>query len=381
MAVKEKVNVLAVDDNQANLLALEKILKNPDLNLVKSISGNEALACLLENEFACIILDVTMPEMDGFELAQIIRNDERTKYIPIIFASGNQRTEADIFKGYETGAVDYLLKPLDATIVRSKVNVFAELYRHELALKRAKTLLAEYAKDLQRSNEELDQFAHIAAHDLQAPIRAIAGYAEMLTEDCMEQLGDTGKEWLQRITERTARMHSLIQDLLVYSKAGRKQPSVSFDVSKTVVEVTQDLSQHIKESGAKIILGNLPTLVASPLELRQLMQNLIGNAIKYQKKDTPPEVHVSAEKADGNWRFKISDNGIGIQTEHMNKLFVIFSRLHTSNEYQGTGIGLAICKKIVARHHGKIWVESEPGKGSAFYFTLPADELPDSGQI
>src|SRR6185437_15928290 len=282
-------------------------------------SGNEALAYLLEDEFACIVLDVKMPEMDGFELAKIIRSDERTKYIPIIFASGHQQTQSDIFKGYETGAVDYLMKPLDPTIVRGKVNVFAELCRKERARARAEAALAKQAKELQRSNAELDQYASVAAHDLQAPLRRIANYAGIFTDQYRGKLDPEAERWLTTMGENIHRMQALISDLLTYSKVGRKQETEKLDLSKLIKEVLEDLSAHIEESGAKISCGDLPTLTANKLDLRQLMQNLIGNAIKYRRKGVAPEVRIASERKGSEWTFSISDNGLGISPEDQKK--------------------------------------------------------------
>lgn len=371
MSATERVNVLLVDDQPVNLLALETILKNEGLNIVKAMSGNEALGHLLETEFSCIILDVKMPDMDGFELARIIRADDRTKYIPLIFASGHQQTQLDVFKGYETGAVDYLLKPIDATVVRSKVNVFAELSRKELARRKAEAELAKYAEELKRSNSELDQYASVAAHDLQAPLRRIMSCVGIFNEEYGDKLGPDAKKWLEMMNENSKRMQTLISDLLAYSKVGKSQTAMPLDVGKTITEVLEDLAHFIEESGAKISYRDLPVVHVGALDLRQLLQNLIGNAIKYRKKDSEPEVRISAEKRDAMWLFQVADNGIGIDPTQQSKLFAIFSRLHNGPEYPGTGIGLAICKKVVERYGGKIWIESEVGKGSTFQFTLP----------
>ena len=371
MNQREIVNILLVDDKPANLLALETILRGLDLNVVKATSGNAALANLLELEFACIVLDVKMPEMDGFELARIIRDDERTKYVPIIFASGHQQAQTDVFKGYETGAVDYLLKPLDPTIVRSKINIFAELYRKDLGRKRAEAALTEYAEELRRSNAELDQYASIAAHDLQAPLRRINSCAELLSEKYKGEIDGEADKWLKMMCENSTRMQALIRDLLDYAKVGKKQKTVSMDLSSVVDGVLKDLSQVVDDSGAKVVHENLPTVVASLLDMQQLMQNLIGNAIKYRKKGTPPDIHLSAEKKNSMWLCKIRDNGIGIEPIYQEKLFILFSRLHSGSDYPGTGIGLAICKKIVEKYGGKIWLESFLGEGATFCFTLP----------
>jgi two-component system, sensor histidine kinase and response regulator len=367
----ELVNILIVDDHQSNLLAIEKALGGLGLKIVKAMSGNEALAHFLDTDFACVILDVRMPEMDGFELARIIRTDERTKYIPIIFASAHERAQEDMFKGYETGAVDYLLKPLEATVVRSKIHVFAELYRKEQARKRAEMVLEEYAQELARSNAELDQYASVVAHDLQAPLRRIIGGAENLGAQNRAMLGPESERWIVMMVENAKRMQSLIRDLLTYSQVGRGQVPSKLDLKNVISEVLQDLSVAIEESEAVVIFADMPVVAACPLDLRQLMQNLIGNAVKYRRKEVKPEIHISAEKQGTRWSIRVSDNGIGFDPKYKDKLFVLFSRLHSISDIPGTGIGLAICKKIVERYGGHIEVDSEPGKGSTFQFSLP----------
>lgn len=366
----EVVNILIVDDQPANLLALETILKCPELRIVKATSGNEALAQLLEMDFACIVLDVNMPEMDGFELGNIIRLDSRTKHVPIIFASGQQQAQKDIFKGYETGAVDYLLKPLNATIVRSKIQVFAELYRGGLAL-------TKKAEELRRSNAELDQYAAIAAHDLSAPLRRVNSCAQILEKEFQGKWGFEADQLLKTMTANTDRMRVLIDDLLAYAKVGRKPVNERLELKKIVQEALADLSLVIEETGAMVLCDDLPVITASPVEMRQLMHNLLGNALKYRRKGVPPEIRVTAVKQGSRWVIKVIDNGIGIDRKDQDKLFIIFSRIHSESEYPGTGIGLAICRKVIEGYGGKIWIESEAERGSTFHFTFPITDLPE----
>lgn len=288
--------------------------------------------------------------------------------MPIIFASAEQ-AQASVFKGYEYGAVDYLLKPIDPVIVRSKVHVFAELYRKELARNAAE-------EELRRSNADLDQFASFVAHDLQAPLRRIVNGAAILDEQCGKTLDPESKRWLRMMTENSQRMHMLVEDLLTYSKAGRSKETSTVHLDGLVAEVVGDLAAAIEDSGAKIHYASLPKVVGNALALRQVVQNLLGNAIKYRRKGVPPEVKLTVEKRGTDWWFQFRDNGIGIDPAQIGELFMIFRRLHGAKEYPGTGIGLAICKKIVERQGGKIWVESVPGQGSAFQFTWP--EAPEN---
>ena len=238
--------------------------------------------------------------------------------------------------------------------------------------KRAQVVLRATNDELARSNSELQQFAYVASHDLQEPLRMIGSYTQLLEKRYGDKLDKDAREFMDFIVDGARRMKELIEDLLAYSRIGRRgkklrsvQMQVAFD--KTLV----NLRAAIEASGAMITHGPLPEVNADDTQLMQLLQNLIGNAIKFRNKTEAPRIHVSAEDADGEWRFCVMDNGIGIETQYFERIFMVFQRLHTRDEYPGTGIGLAICKKVIERHGGRIWVESVPGQESRFYFTLP----------
>jgi PAS domain S-box-containing protein len=229
---------------------------------------------------------------------------------------------------------------------------------------------------LQTMNAELEQFAYIASHDLQAPLRAVSGYIGLLEREIGDKLTPDAQEFMRFITDGAQQMRQLIGDLLTYSRTSRQQMHYApVDCEKTLATILESLSPAIAESGAKIEHGPLPGIAADATQVMQLLQNLIGNAIKFRGKATPV-VRISAERVNGDWQFTVRDNGIGIAQEHQPRIFQVFHRLHTAEEYPGTGIGLAICKKVVERHGGRIWVESTPGQGSAFHFTLPAEAHP-----
>lgn len=229
-------------------------------------------------------------------------------------------------------------------------------------------------EELQNSNQQLEQFAYVASHDLQEPLRAVAGYSEMLEQEYQDRLDDSAREYLVEIVDGGKRMQQLIQDLLAYSRVGtRTQELTPVDCKTVLREVLKNLQVAIAEKNAMVIYDSLPTVMADKTQLLQLFQNLIGNAIKFCRQDQP-QVHISALKRENDWLFSVRDNGIGIKPQYLDQIFEIFRRLHTRREFADTGIGLAICKKIVERHGGQIWAESEPGVGTTFYFNLQEEK-------
>ncbi|MES2503418.1 MAG: ATP-binding protein [Myxococcota bacterium] len=225
--------------------------------------------------------------------------------------------------------------------------------------------------ELARSNQELQQFAYIASHDLQEPLRMVSSYLQLLKKRYQGKLDQSGDEYIHFAVDGALRMKQLINDLLEYSRVGtQRKPPVLTQTETTVDHALSNLKVAIEESDTVITRDPLPAVMADDVQLERLFQNLIGNAIKYRLKDRAPQIHISAKKSDQDTEFTIRDNGIGIAPEHFERIFDIFQRLHTAEEFSGTGIGLSVCRKIVENHGGKIWVESEVGKGSTFHFTL-----------
>jgi signal transduction histidine kinase len=241
-------------------------------------------------------------------------------------------------------------------------------------LQKAHDALTGRTAELARSNAELDQFASVVSHDLQEPLRMVTAYMHLLKTQYGGKLGDDADEFIGCAVDGTKRMQDLINDLLSYSRVGtRGKAFASTDCNEVVARALMNLTAAVNESGARVTHDPLPTVLGDEFQLVQLFQNLIGNAIKYHG-SRPPDIHVGCERDGEMWRFAVIDNGIGIDPEYAERIFVIFQRLHTKQEYPGTGVGLAICKKIVERHRGRIWIESEPQKGSIFYFTLPIEQ-------
>lgn len=272
----------------------------------------------------------------------------------------------------------------NATVYRDEdghvLGVFAAA-RDVTRLKQAEQELRRANQELSRSNQELEQFAYVASHDLQEPLRMVSSYTQLLARRYGNHLDQDAREFIGYAVDGANRMQRLIQDLLAYSRVvtrGRAPEAV--DAHEALGEAVKNLQAAIQETGALVTNGELPRVAADPGQLMQLFQNLVGNAIKFHQPGQPPRVHVAAERSDATpdaWTFLVRDNGIGIEAKYFDRLFVIFQRLHSRHEYPGTGIGLALCKRIVERHGGRVWVESAPGQGSTFFFTL-GDGPPDT---
>lgn len=240
--------------------------------------------------------------------------------------------------------------------------------------------LADYADNLRRSNRELEQFAYIASHDLRAPLRSLTGFSQLLQRRHGDKLQGEAAEFLGYITQSAEQMQALIDDLLAYSRVARVDPGRrEVDCEALIAKVEQQLKAIVDARGARITHDPLPRVLGVEHEFMQLFLNLISNGLKFQP-GPAPSVHVTARTVGADWQFSVTDRGIGIAPEYQERIFMIFQRLHTTEEYEGTGVGLAICKKIVEHHGGRIWVESEPGKGSMFHFTLKRATDPRSGE-
>ncbi|MFW9819518.1 MAG: ATP-binding protein [Candidatus Thorarchaeota archaeon] len=244
-------------------------------------------------------------------------------------------------------------------------------------ISKKETEFNEIMEDLRRSNEDLQQFAYVASHDLQEPLRAIISFSQLLEDKYYDNIDKDGKEFIHFITDGAKKMNILIKDLLSYSRiTTHANPSKIVNLEKILKDALYNLQEAIKESGAVITYDKMPILKVDKTQFIQLFQNFLSNAIKFRREGSP-KIHIGVRKLNDEWLFSVKDNGIGIESKYFDKLFNIFYRLHTKDEYPGTGIGLPICKKIVQRYGGKIWVKSEFGKGSTFYFTIIPERIKD----
>lgn len=386
---KPDIKLLLVDDRDDNLFAIEAILEPDGYNLYKARSGRAALRILLkEVDFTLILMDVQMPELNGFETATLISQRDLLRHIPIIFITANDYTEETIFKGYRMGGVDYIKKPINPNLLRTKVSVFVELYRknHQLRqqeqhLTQLNRQLMENLHQLRSTNEELERFAYAASHDLQEPLRKIMLFSERLVSSSHQHLDSDGRGYVDKISRAASRMQVLIKNILEYSRSAVDSDAFETTDLTTLVEgLVSDLEISIEQKDATVIVGALPTVKIIPSQIRQLFQNLVINALKFSRDDLAPEIRISAHQSgSGFYEISVRDNGIGFEQKYADKIFSLFSRLHSYDQFEGTGIGLAICKKIAEKHGGHIDASSEPGQGAVFVLSLPINrpEIPE----
>ncbi len=376
--------VLIIDDKPGNIFALEQLLEQPGLNFLKAENGKDGLRIALKNEVDLIILDVQMPEMDGFEVAHVLKSNKRTQEIPIIFTSAEKQERESVLQGFEEGAVDFLLKPLDAELTKAKVAGLLTIQQQkrqlveknielEAAEKQIKTLnaaLEEQLAQLAQANRDLESFSYSVSHDLRAPVRAMIGYANIIMEDFGKDNAGL-QQPAAKIHKSAMKMNQMIDDLLTFAKLGKA------DVQKQEVNMTS-LVEHVVEdikSGqdvkAEIQLNSLLPAHADRSLLTHVWSNLLSNAIKYSSKKESPRVEIDSYPEQDRIVYSIKDNGAGFSMDYAAKLFGVFQRLHKPNEFEGTGIGLAIVNRIVNRHGGSVWADAKVNEGATFYFSLP----------
>lgn len=404
--------ILLVDDREDNLLSMETILEPNGYHFVKARSGREALKILLtEFDFAMILMDVKMPNLNGFETASLIYERDRLKHIPIIFITANNFGDENLYKGYQAGAVDYIFKPMNPNILRAKVTVLVDLYQKTQKLQQQEQKLTAINKSLEMEineriasegrvrdlnrqlvenierlesvNKELDRFAFMASHDLQEPLRKIRLFASKLLIKYHGQLDNEGKSDFERIERAAERMQTLIHDILTFSRIS-EEPAVFIptDIGSIVREVVHELEEEINKKGAEVTIAKLPAVPINPGLLKLLFHNLIGNALKYSKKDVAPFITIgiddttpaAIDDTPKYCRILVKDNGLGFDQRYAEEIFGMFKRLHQETKLEGTGIGLALCKRIAEHHNGFISALSKVNEGSVFIVSLPLSQ-------
>lgn len=402
--------ILIVDDISANVIALKKTLELHNLEADTAESGEEALKKILKRNYSLIILDVQMPGMDGFEVAETLAGSSRTKDIPVIFLSAVNKQKRYISKGYDAGGVDYITKPVDPDLLIMKVKTFMKLYEQQKELKDMRDLLSkeieirkeaqenleqkvqERTQELVKKNEEMEfrnhelqQFTWVVSHDLKEPVRKIQMFVKMLIDRYLHN-EPAALDYAERSLRSAERMSLLISDLLEYSRLSSGAAFQKTNVNDVINEVIRDFDYIVEDRQAKITVENLPEINCIPSQMRQIFQNLISNSLKFSKEGIPPEIEIrgelvagkaynSPQKPDGEYcRITVKDNGIGFDEKYLEKIFIIFQSLNDRNRYEGTGIGLAIAKKIIEKHNGLITAESKLGQGATFILILPVKQ-------
>jgi signal transduction histidine kinase len=382
---QKKFNILLVDDRPENLVTLEGILESPDLQIFKASSGNEALSLMFETDFALVLLDVQMPVMDGFETAEIMRSYERTRNIPIIFVTAISTERKHIFKGYERGAVDYLYKPLDLEILKSKIKAFIEFFKHKEELLATAVKLEKTIDELntarviaEEATKAKSSFLANMSHEIRTPLNGIIGMAELIL---MDELPELQRERLIDLKSSSESLLEIINEILDISKIEADKlelESVGFSLRKTIEKSVRLLAVKAFEKKIEMVCRIDPSLpdyfIGDPLRIRQILINLLGNAIKFTHSGYVGVFveHMGTVSNNLAIRFSVKDTGIGIDEDRVHLIFQSYFQEEnsTARNYGGTGLGLTISKKLVEMMGGEIGVQSKKGVGSEFYFNL-----------
>ncbi len=367
MVIRRTSRVLIVEDSDSERELLCEILREEGLEAIGCGSAKAGLELVDTQDFGLAVVDLRLPDLSGTQLLDRIHQlDEDLRVIIYTGAASYDSVKEAI----NLGAFAYVEKLSDPSELLRHVHraCHEQVNRYAADLESA---VAERTEELARSNRELGDFASIVAHDLRTPLLTISGYSQILREKNQASLDTESTEYLGHIVEAVNRMNRLIEDLLDYSHVGRAEdPFQDVELDGVLTQAEANLKAAVQQSGAKIVRGPLPTVPGNATQLLQLFQNLLGNAIKFHG-DEAPRIRIEATQKDESWQFAVEDNGIGIEPNNRDRVFQVFQQVH-GKDYAGTGIGLAICKKIVERHRGTIWLESTPGKGSTFFFTLPS---------
>ena len=427
----QRSRILVVDKDPDYLDFLENSFKEDGMQITRSTECTKNAETLLAEKFDCILIGMNETSSDEYELCKKIMDLRPSLDDPaVVLVLMSHETREDMTRALEAGADDFVARTSDVSIIKARMiallrrkfiqednqRIFEELKRKELEVERsriekaaaeAKAVLAEkllitveqledeiderkkmerqikkYSRELERSNKELEAFAYVASHDLQEPLRAISSYLQLVEKRYKEKIDEKGKDFINRAVNGARRMQEMINDLLIYSRITTRARSFERCSFEAIIDrALANLSAAIERNNVQITRDPMPELICDEAQVIRLFQNLISNAIKFCDKKSP-EIHLAAQKQDrqDEWKFLVKDNGIGIESEHKDNIFKIFHRLHSRDKFPGTGIGLAICQKIVERHGGKIWVESTVGEGSSFYFTIHRMDMDTDGE-
>jgi two-component system sensor histidine kinase/response regulator len=351
--------ILNVDDYLPGRYARTKVLRQAGFRVLEAQSGQEALDMTALHKPALILLDVNLPDKNGFEVCKQIRANPDLASITVLHISASSVMPQQVVHGLDSGADGYLVEPIEPSVLIATVNAYLRMRMAEDALR--------------RSNEGLEQFAFVISHDLQEPLRNISIYTELLANHLHEHMDESARLYENYVLTGVGRMQKLIHDLLQFSRIiyEGEQGTGTADLEAALARVLEAMSNAIATENATITHDPLPVVMGDETLLEQVLRNLVSNALKYRKADEPPRVHVSATRTGPSWLISTKDNGIGFESQYADRIFTLFQRLH-GQEIPGTGVGLAICKRVVEQAGGRIWAESCPGVGSTFFFMLGA---------
>ena len=403
-----KAKILIIDDNASNVTLLEQSLQLEGYSSIFKTTDSR-IACDLYKELqpSLVLLDINMPHLNGYQVMAQLKEVDKDYYAPIMVLTAQADYKTRL-KALQEGARDFLTKPFDQLEIQIRIKSMLEVrllndlvrnqnrilevkvqertldlansnvnLTHEIGKReKAENHLKQYAKDLELKNQELKDFVYIASHDLQEPLRRIITFSDLISSKSCN-LDEKSRDYLNRMQKSSERMKRLIEDLLKFCKITQGgKPSQETNLEELVEDVLLDLELLINETGAKINVINLPILEVDASQIQQLFQNLIANALKYRKDSEVPRVAIrSRYLEEGLWEISVEDNGIGFSDEYKEQIFRPFERLHRKNEFEGSGMGLTICRNIVLRHGGTIKAESQPGAGTKLIFTLPTQPV------
>ena len=369
----DRIRLLLIEDSPDDALLIRESVRESARQRFR-IHWAERLAdgldWLVDHDADLVLLDLSLPDSHGLDTFS--RVFEAVPAIPIVLLT-NLEDERLAVQAVQSGAQDYLMKSSASGPLLIRSILYA------LERQRLNEELRDRTQELERSNRDLEQFAYAASHDLQEPLRMVRSYMELLVEDFAGQLDAEAKQYVAFAHDGAVRMQELVKALLAYARVGSaNRPFEPVDTAALLHQVRHDLQQAIADSGAVVTSGELPEVLGDRTQLAQLLQNLVSNALKFRGERTP-RVEVTCRSEQARWIFSVRDNGIGIAAEDHQRIFDMFSRLHHRSEYAGTGIGLALCRRIVERHGGRVWLESEAGKGTTFFFSLAAGDTGQAG--
>lgn len=365
--------VLIVDDTEENLDILVEALSD-DYGISVAMDGETALENLKMEIPDIILLDIMMPGMDGYEVCRKIKANKDTQDIPVIFLTAITEIESKA-RGFKLGAVDYITKPFEILEVKARVRTHLALKLAKYELSEKNRILEEKTVELQSAVNELEAFSYTVSHDLKSPLRAIEAYTKMISEEENEKLNDNTKEMVHNVKSICSNMIKMIENLLKYSKM------TNLEICKGPVDINEIFQLTFKQYKAIYIdrfiqfefETGIPVVLADPILIKQVISNIISNAVKFTKNEEKAHIVIGCKRGTDEYIFYVKDNGVGIDMEFSGKLFEIFQRLHSQDEFDGNGIGLATVRKIIQKHGGRAWIEGKVNEGTTIYFTLQAN--------